>query len=525
MSELRTDLARELEELDPQVLGRLATAALARSSLTRAEDVRSLAETLGDATWLQDRISALAPPARLGLRLLTRARNGLAGPDLDASVRLAFDDATVTAADELVSQGLAFARTERPDWGRRPEWRLHLLGSLRRRVSHLAVAEPDERHPTPSAAEELYAEASPVFALGATLAVAASLRPRAARHRSLHKSDEKLVLPLLAPVHGDDASALEAFETALQHGLLQVVDGRFDVDRTTLASWVDPGRELLLRAIDRRAHDVAFAAGLGLLLESDWVARATLVETMCAACIRRPSLSFSQALPVSQGLARLRKLPGLLTNPSGAFRLAAAARRALDGGSWGEAPPVRELVVQPNLDVVAPLGTPVPVLVRLASFARVKAVDRVVLFAIDEATVRRAAAEGADAASLLSVLEENGRHGVASTVLRALTDWTRTRDRARVLVGTVVLTELPLEEVRRHAGAGTAVEQISPGVFLLPIEAATGVAAALRRAGAACELKSALVEEDHYRDVTRAPDASSIREHLVRELSFARRTE
>jgi hypothetical protein len=110
----------------------------------------------------------------------------------------------------------------------------------------------------------------------------------------------------------------------------------------------------------------------------------------------------------------------------------------------------------------------------------------VAIFAIDEPTIRRSAVDGASAGDLLHLLEEQATHGVPSTVVRAINDWTRVKGNARIGVGTLLLVELPIEELRRILGSKVELHAIRDQVFFVPDGRPEEIVKALRKGNVSC---------------------------------------
>jgi hypothetical protein len=141
--------------------------------------------------------------------------------------------------------------------------------------------------------------------------------------------------------------------------------------------------------------------------------------------------------------------------------------------------------VQPNLQIMVQPGVPLAVIAQLGSFARLVSADQVAIFALDETSTRRAAAEGWTSSEILGLFEKHASLGVPSTVARALSDWARTRARATLASGLIALIDLPFEEVSRVAGR-VHVDKVADGVYRVASEAGDAFIQALRKAGVAC---------------------------------------
>lgn len=441
-------------------------------------DTKTLASRFADDAWLAGAVRTLEPAGRCGLRLL--CVGPLSEAELNTLALRISGDHTSTATDQLVGTGLVC----------RTKDRLGVLGSLQSRL-HALAAEVDALEPAaPSALNETFIEQRFSFALGAALCAVKSMSPRATRLGQLHKTDARPLCDSLAPVAGGATQAQAFVEELIRAGLLRVDDLRVLVADDVLPN---AAARLFLHRLEVVTRDPRIAAGLNVLLENTWVRARDVDEAIVAESIRC-GLGNEDLFEVSLGrLRRLATNGGVLSvEVDGVewWRLSAAARRALDGGMW-EAPDVSpSLLVLPHLQIVASLNTPVDVFVRLGAFCRFDDADHVARLSIESDNAKAAARHSIRASDALDFLEQNAVHGIPHTVARALSDWMKVDAEAQLLVGAVLLTDAPQEDVKRLAGAVDCT-LIAPGVWLLPASDASSMVESLRAAGWGVTTRSA----------------------------------
>lgn len=477
-------LTRALAPVKPADLERWLAVVLPEADVGDPSARSAAARIVAEPTWVRGAVRSLDAHARAGLRLLARAPSGLRQAELEALVALLVPDAKSLppACAQLLDSGLVL----RDDaalvhYGMPTPW-LSLLAPLA--PACLTLTDTARPPALPDAAEAL-ADADALFRLGVTLAVVEHERPRSTRVSDMHRADERKLSQLLAPLHGGEDRALTALRRLSRNAFLHGRSERLAPDYERLARLEDPVGEITLQALATRAHDLGTLAVVGLLLEEERPRTlAEIIETLCALS---PRSDARLALEVPGRLETLAAVPGITVGGDGAsrtLRATAVLRRVLRGDP---PPPFEEprLLVQANLQIVAPLGTRLETLLFLGRIARLVSADRVAVFALEADAVRRAVQDGLPVTELLGTLERRASHGVPATVARALSDWGRTRGTVRVEVGTFLFSELSPPALQEAVGRERTVTAIAPGVYRISGDAQDGrlVAANLHRAG------------------------------------------
>lgn len=473
------ELAAALQKLEPPVQRRFARMGGVRPDADAAE----LALHLGDPAFARGAVRTLDAPARALLRLVARLAQPVAARELDlvAEMLAPGSGAAGTASEQLCAAGLAALDDQRPP-------QLRTLAPLRARLATLAQESWPVLEAVPSEGDETFSEHLATFRLGLVLAVTEHARPRATRMGDLHRGDEATLTLALGQAFGAGA-AVETVRMLVRLRALTARAGRFSVRWDALEGWDDPAARLVVELFTPWRHDPGLLVLLDRLLADDrWHPVPLLAETLASAVFRR-AFSAGAKADLARHLAMMESFPGFHRRElrGVAFiRLTAAARRAFGAAAPHPAPPRTPLLVQPNLQLVAQLGTDLATLARLGRLARLVSAGNAAVFALDEAAVRRTASEGFSGGEMLRFLEGQASHGVPATVARALADWARARGTARLLTGTVLVGDVPQDELERLA-PGTRLRPLAPGVWLVPTDQARLLATALRKAGVCCE--------------------------------------
>lgn len=430
-----------------------------------------LAARLLDGSWLSGAVESLDPAGRCGLRLL--CVGPLPRQELDALAGRISGDHSSTAFEQLFGAGLAWVT----------DGIVSLPESLRSRLRALATDVPGPTPPEPSSSDETFVEQRFSFTLGAALCAVRSLSPRATRLGQIHRSDARALSDALAALAGDATRAMTFLEELVRAGLVQLDGVRARVAQESVP---DASSRLFLHRLEVAVRDSRLAAGLNVLLETpDWVRSSDVVEAIAGESIRKRIGNEDLCSMSHERLRRLEECGGLLARVDGGvtwWRLSEAARRALAGHSWNQPDSSPSLQVLPHLQIVASLNTPVDVFVELGGFCRFEDADQVARLKIELEQAQRAARHSMQASDALELLERNARHGVPHTVARALSDWMKVDNEARLLVGSVLLSQAPEDDVKRLVDA-IPCRLIAPGVWLLPEKDAPAVTDALRTAG------------------------------------------
>ncbi len=481
--ELRAALRAELRRLDGSSLQSL----LKRFGLPES-GVEAAIGRLADPKWSREAIVALSPRTRAGLRMLVRAPSGITSRLLDSVLGLLPLDPPGTEAPslQLIGRNLVLTRVER-HWGR-PEEKLTVLDPLRERLAVLVQDESRDVPAPPTEEEEQFALSRFEWQIGVAVAVIDQARPRATMSREPHRTDLQNIRKILTPLFGTEGLADSRLRVLFGTRLFAVLDDRIRLLTQAVQECDSPAILLQSLFLSFRRHSSALRAQLGALLSTDaWLSREELLEVACVALLRSET-EWDIAGRVEQELQSLREVPGVeLRREEGRafFRLAAFGREALEGRSVR--PMARHAVlVQPNLQLVVSPGTPFTTAARLGALAKLVSADQVAIFAVDEQTVRRSSIDGMPAADVLRLLEEDATHGVPSTVVRAINDWTRVKARAGVGFGALLLVDLPTEELRRILGAKIELLVVKEGIFFVPEGRLEEIVKVLRKAGVSC---------------------------------------
>lgn len=451
------------------------------------EAVQQSAELMTEPAWARTALRDLPVRSRAALRILVRVSHPVPWTELEGLVSMLPDAEARPPLELLIERGLAVAWGER-HFNRFEEKRIAPLDPLRERLAVLLQEDAAATVPQVSDDEERFARQRFDLQLGVLAAVVEHTRPRVTRYTELHRSDTKAIVEQVGTLFGTQEESVRSLDRLVRSRLFVTEDGRLRMDTRELPRWGSAlGHMLLTRLEERQASSILrIALGL-LLLEPNGVSEAMLFEagavgaltTFDTHCVRR----------LREEITVLAGIPGVQrTTWQGQifWRLTAAARQVLDGEEL-VAGKATGLLVQPNLQVVVSPGCPFAVIARLGRIARLINADQVAVFALDEAAVRRAAAEGSSGSDMLELLERSSSHGVPSTVARALSDWARARGHARIAVGTVLQTDLPIEEVRRLVGPRAVVKKLAEGWFQTDSVSAMTVMTSLRKAGVACQ--------------------------------------
>lgn len=476
-AKLVRELTDSIRAVSPEIRRRFALAADVDPEAPAVE----LARVLADPTFARGAVRTLDAPARTLLRVLPHLLQPAPVTTLDGIAEV-LTHTHVPACAQLCAAGIAAADDQRPP-------HLRTLGPLRSRLAALAHESLPTLDEPPSLTDETYLDHLASFRVGLALAAVEHARPRSTRTGELHKGDETALADLLSPSFDDDLKPAELLRLMVRQRTLEPVDGRFRVRWEALETWDDPAARMVVEAFMPWRHDPGPLLVLARLLTEDrWHALPTLAELLAIAVLRRAFAAGARA-DLARYLAMLEQLPGVHRRERDGvrlLRLSTAARRAFGMETEPRAPTNQPLLVQPNLQIVAQLGTSAPVIAQLGRFAKLLNTGHAAVFALDESLVRRAAAEGAGGLEALTFLEKHSARGVPSNVARALTDWGRSRGAAKLVTGTVLLA--PIEPAELDAIApNTDARRLAPNVYLVPTEAARMLANALRKAGFACE--------------------------------------
>ncbi|MFM2153925.1 MAG: hypothetical protein RL199_2360 [Pseudomonadota bacterium] len=438
---------------------------------------REAARRLGTKGAADRCVEALDPPARALLHLVCRVPRAVRRQDFDAAARVLFGD---RAAEPLIDAGLVY-----PDGERMP--RLHVPEPMRSRWRALAAA-PASRpveEPRPDASDTERADG---FRFGLVLAAIEQQRPRVSGHVGLHQGDRAQLVSLVAAAFPAPADAAGMVDLALRHGLLKRHGIRWGVDFEGVDAADDLGARLAtgpLEGADTRPGLLAVLATL--TVDDRWHPLPVLLETAAAAMLDEPF-----APGVGHELALLRdtlpRWPGVGAREHEGvvhLRLTELGRRAL--GLESPVPAHRKtLLVQPNLELVAQPGLDPRALARLGRVDRLTSVGGAAVLKLEEEAVRRAAAEGFDGEDMRSFLAAHSPRALPPNVVRVLADWAAIRGRARIVSGTVIVTDAG-ELVVRRALHGIEWRALGIGLWVVPSRKADAAARALAAAGLRCE--------------------------------------
>jgi hypothetical protein len=444
------------------------------------------ATAMAEPSWARTALRELPIRSRAALRILIRVPHPIPWAELESLVAILPDTDDRSPLELLVRRGLVAIWVER-HFNRFEERRIAPLDPLRERLSVLLQEEAPAETIAVNEDEERFARARFDLQMGVLAAVVEQTRPRVTRYTELHRSDTKVIVEQVTSLIGGADEALRSLDRLVRHRLFFAEDGRLRLDTHELPRWGSALGHVLLTRLEERQSSSILRVALGtLLIDPGWVPESRLFEAGAIAalgsfdnhCVRR----------LREEIGVLSGLPGVQRKSAHNtifWRLVEPARQVLAGE---ELPPARAtgLLVQPNLQVVASPGCAFEVAARLGRIAKLVSADQVAVFALDEASIRRAAAEGASGSEMLEMLERSSSHGVPSTVARAISDWSRARGRARIAVGTVLHTDLPIEEVRRIVGPRAIVKKLADGWLQTDAVSAMTIMTALRKAGIAC---------------------------------------
>lgn len=238
---------------------------------------------------------------------------------------------------------------------------------------------------------------------------------------------------------------------------------------------------------------------LGRLDEDEWAALKTLRSLYrrryMGAVFHRRYVQKSYYLPPSgyydpNPPLEVLQLAGLLESglaEGGSYvRLSAEGRVFVSGEDLEtiEANPDVRFLLQPNFDVLAPVGLPLDTLWKLGEIAELKAVDRANTYQLTRESVRRALDEGWRADDILGFLEAGSQIGMPQNVESTIRDWVGKHGEVE-LHDALVITAKParlkvvVKALKKHK---LAFEQLAAGALAVPREIRDEVLEALNGA-------------------------------------------
>jgi hypothetical protein len=458
-------------------------------SLERGESPFSAdaaARRMADPAWARAAVRGLSARARSALRILIRVNRDVSPADLDALARaVPLEEPTRRApSEELLANGLAVVSVERQSQ-RMEDRRLSAVNPLRERLAILLQEDAPGAPPLPSTEEDAFKLRRFELQMAVLYALVEQTRPRVTRFLELHRVDERAIVDQLTTLFGSADEVSRRLEQVIRSDAFTSEEDRLRLDLAQLRDGRSQLSLFLHQRMAERRHSTIFRVLFGLLVSNPgWVRETALLEAGGVAALSSPPFRDSLRR-IREELTHLTRLPGVeiqRTEAHAWWRLTSSARDAVESAGAGTGGP-RNLLVQPNLQIVVSPGTGFVVVAQLGRLARLVSADQVAVFTIDEALVRRSAAEGTTASDFLALLEKEASLGVPQTVARALADWARPRGTARVTSGIVVQTDVPPEEVRRILGSRFSVTRLSDGWLQVSGSTALPISLALRKAG------------------------------------------
>lgn len=167
------------------------------------------------------------------------------------------------------------------------------------------------------------------------------------------------------------------------------------------------------------------------------------------------------------------------------FRLTPLGAALIHGGAAEELP-VEPIVVQPNFEVVVPLGAALHVQFELARFADLVNDDRTLTYTLTRRRLQGALERGAAIDDLLRLLAEQSGRAVPQNVAATLREWGGQHGRLALRTGMLLEADDPalLEQVRRDKRLRLPeAERLSETTLLLREADAAALAERLRKAG------------------------------------------
>ena len=288
-------------------------------------------------------------------------------------------------------------------------------------------------------------------------------------------------------------------------GLVRHRAGHLAVDDLVLGEYLAMSprqrRDLLMAWFRRRESLLVWLLEeLGRLSPDEWVGlrklRSLYRRRYMGAVFHRRYVQKSYYLPPSgfydpSPPLEILQLAGLVESGLGAngsyIRLSEEGRIFVSGEELEriEANPAVRFLLQPNFDVLAPVGLPLAVLWKLGELGELKAVDRANIYVLTRDSVRQALDEGWRADDLLAFLRAGSQIGVPQNVESTVRDWVGKHGEVE-LHDALVVTARPARAkgmLKALKGAGLSFEVLADGAVAVPREARDDVLEALRGAG------------------------------------------
>lgn len=134
-------------------------------------------------------------------------------------------------------------------------------------------------------------------------------------------------------------------------------------------------------------------------------------------------------------------------------------------------PEVKDIVVQPDFEILAPLEINPGLFFELATFADLKSADRAFIFKLNERTLYRGFLKGRRFEDVLGLLEKHSKYPLPPNVRTYLEEWGARMGQVYLERGLLVrcLKEELSGQLKAFLEArGWLIEEIAPGVFLIP---------------------------------------------------------
>lgn len=134
-------------------------------------------------------------------------------------------------------------------------------------------------------------------------------------------------------------------------------------------------------------------------------------------------------------------------------------------------PEVKDIVVQPDFEILAPLEISPELFFELVTFAELKSADRAFIFKLSEKALYRSFLKGKEVKDVLGLLEKHSKYPLPPNVRASLEDWGNRMGQVYLERGLLVrcLKEELCSQVKAFLEARDwLIEEIAPGVFLIP---------------------------------------------------------
>ncbi|MCG0278366.1 MAG: helicase-associated domain-containing protein [Thermanaeromonas sp.] len=134
-------------------------------------------------------------------------------------------------------------------------------------------------------------------------------------------------------------------------------------------------------------------------------------------------------------------------------------------------PEVKDIVVQPDFEILAPLEISPRLFFELVTFAELKGADRAFIFKLNESGLYRGFLQGRGVKDVLGLLEKHSKFPLPPNVRTSLEDWGSRMGQVYLERGLLVrcLKEELSTQLKTFLEArGWLIEEIAPGVFLVP---------------------------------------------------------